>query len=90
MEEKTVLSRNGIVEVLYFPFQSRVRFDSPNEDLDDEWNLIESWIKADQQDNAPEEVSGFFFSSHDFWCKYRTSEPPSSLFSFDAHLSSLP
>lgn len=64
--ELFVLSRNGVVEIMYLPFNSRVRYDSPNKDLDTEWNLIENWIKQDQKD-APKEVSKGYFSSMDFW-----------------------
>lgn len=65
-EEKMVLSRNGVIQVMYFPFSSRVRYDSANKDLDAEWNLIEQWMKDDQKD-APAEVSRGYFSSEDFW-----------------------
>ena len=71
--EKMVLSRNGVVQVMYFPFNSRVRYDSANEDLDDEWHLIEKWIAADQKD-APVEVSNGYFSSMDFWWYDTNSE----------------
>ncbi|CAB9514430.1 dispatched homolog 1 [Seminavis robusta] len=66
-QETSVLSRNGVVEVMYFSFNSRVRYDSPNEALDSEWNMIEDWMNSDRNDNAPEEASNAFFSSHDFW-----------------------
>lgn len=71
--EKMVLSRDGVVQVMYFPFNSRVRYDSSNEDLDDEWNHIEKWMKDDQND-APVEVSRAFFSSMDFWWYDTNSE----------------
>ena len=71
--ENMVLSRDGIVQVIYFPFNSRVRYDSSNEDLDDEWNLIEKWMN-DDQDGAPVEVSKAFFSSMDFWWYDTNSE----------------
>lgn len=65
--DTSVLSRNGVVEIMSFAFNSRVRFDSPNSELEAEWNLIEDWMKNDQKENAPEEAANGFFSSSDFW-----------------------
>lgn len=61
-----VLSNNGKVKIIWFAFGSRVRWDSPFDDLDDEWNRIENWfdIKAA---SAPSGVKKAFFSSEDFW-----------------------
>lgn len=69
--DKQVFERNGIVEILIFPFNSRVRFDSPFDVLDKEWKAIESWMKQSQQ-NAPDGVKNMYFSSDDFWW-YETS-----------------
>ena len=66
VDETMVLSRNGVVEIMFIPFNSRVRYDSPNSELDSEWNLIENWIK-ERQRQAPKEVSKAFHSSADFW-----------------------
>jgi hypothetical protein len=60
-----VFERNGIVEIIIFPFNSRVRFDSPYGVLDKEWKAIESWMKRSQQ-NAPDGVENMYFSSDDF------------------------
>jgi hypothetical protein len=62
--EKSILARNGIVEIMSIPFNSRVRYDSPNSELDAEWHLIEDWMN---QQPAPAEVSNAYFSSPDFW-----------------------
>jgi hypothetical protein len=61
-----ILQRNGIVDVMYIPYQSRVRYDSPYDALDDEWNNIERWMNNASK-NAPDGVSGMFSTSEDFW-----------------------
>lgn len=65
--ETSVLSNEGKVKIMFFPFLSRVRWDSPFNDLDEEWNLIESWMKRTNEDRAPAGVNKMFFSSMDFW-----------------------
>jgi hypothetical protein len=64
--EMSILSRNDKVEIIFFPFNSRVRYDNQYDKLDDEWKLIEKWM---EQENiqAPSGVSRAFFSSEDFW-----------------------
>jgi len=64
--DTTVLSRNGIVEIMYFEFQCRVRYDSPYDTLDKEWHLIESWM-SNERAIAPSGVNALFHSSEDFW-----------------------
>jgi len=64
--ETSILPRNGEVKIIHFDFSSRVQYKSPNKELEAEWNLIESWIQNESQ-NAPTEVSRFFFNSLDFW-----------------------
>jgi hypothetical protein len=64
--ETKILSRNGEVQIIFFPFASRVRWNSPYDDLDDEWNMIEDWVNA-QANTAPAGVANFYFSSSDFW-----------------------
>ena len=61
-----VLQRDGVVEVLVFPYQSRVRYDSQHDVLDEEWNMIESWLDT-QTENAPIGVKHVFQSSEDYW-----------------------
>jgi hypothetical protein len=64
--ETSILSNEGKVRIIFFPFISRVRFDSPFDELDAEWNLLEEWTKATNSD-APTGVNKMFFSSMDFW-----------------------
>jgi hypothetical protein len=64
--ETKILSRNGEVQIIFFPFASRVRYDSPYDDLNNEWNMIEDWMDA-QASTAPAGVANFYFSSSDFW-----------------------
>jgi len=64
--EQSLFLRNGVVEVIFFFFQGRVRFDSPFQDLLKEWDLISNWLSAEQE-AAPEEVNKMFQSSIDFW-----------------------
>lgn len=66
VEETSVLSNEGKVKLIFFPFLSRVRWDSPFNDLDNEWNLVENWMN-DAKERAPPGVNKFFFSSMDFW-----------------------
>jgi hypothetical protein len=64
--ETRVLSNEGEVKIIFFNFASRVRWDSPFEDLDDEWHRIEKWFD-DSAKSAPAGVNKFFSSSNDFW-----------------------
>ena len=60
-EEVYILSREGVVQIVYFPFASPVRYDSPNSQLDDEW------FKEDQSTVAPVEANKTYFTSFDYW-----------------------
>jgi hypothetical protein len=64
--ETTILSRSEKVQIMFIPFQSRVRFDSPFDVLGDEWQLIEDWMVA-QNNAAPEGVSRGYFNNFDWW-----------------------
>jgi hypothetical protein len=66
VEEMSILSRNDKVEIISFPFNSRVRYDNQYDELDDEWKLIEKWM-VQENSQAPSGVSRAFFSSEDFW-----------------------
>jgi hypothetical protein len=67
-EEMTILSRKDKVAIIFFPFSSRVRYDDHYDILDEEWNLIEDWVKRQYQtQNAPRGVRNGYFSSDDFW-----------------------
>ena len=65
-EEMYILSREDKVQIMYFPFSSRVRYDDHFDALDKEWNLIEKWMKR-QNREAPQGVRKAYFSSDDFW-----------------------
>jgi len=65
-DEMNVLSRSGVVEIMYFPFASRVRYETPQEKLDEEWHRTEDWFDKIQE-TAPEQVKKAYFSSLDFW-----------------------
>ena len=49
---------------MYIKFNSRVRYDSPYEDLDDEWHLIEDYM---QSLSRPPTARNGYFTSEDFW-----------------------
>ncbi|CAB9509808.1 dispatched homolog 1 [Seminavis robusta] len=66
VDDYRVLSRDGIVEIIFFEYASPVRYDSPSDKLDEEWHATEDWL-TEVQKSAPPEVSKAFFSSHDFW-----------------------
>ena len=61
-----VLQRDGVVEVILFPYQSRVRYDSKFAELKDEWNMVESWLDS-HSEGAPVGVGKVFQSSDDYW-----------------------
>lgn len=54
------------MRIIYFPFASRVRYDSPNDELDHEWHLTEAWFK-EHREKAPQGADKVYFSSHDYW-----------------------
>ena len=64
--ESSILSREGMVTVIFFPFTQRARYDDPNDILDAEWHLTEDWFD-DYQLSAPEEANKAYFSSEDYW-----------------------
>jgi hypothetical protein len=64
--ESSILSNEGKVRIIFLPFVSRVRFDSPFDVMESEWNLVENWTK-DTAASAPAGTNKFFFSSMDFW-----------------------
>lgn len=65
--ETFILACDGKVEVIYFHYNSRVRFDSPYDDLDNEWNTIETWMNNERATAAPATASGMYFTSEDYW-----------------------
>jgi hypothetical protein len=67
VRELSILAREGKVKVMFIPFRSRVRFDSPFDDLDREWKDIEIWLGSQAVNGAPEGVSDMFHTSEDFW-----------------------
>ena len=64
--DQWVLQRNGVVEIILFPYQSRVRYDSPYDVLDSEWHLVEKWMN-EQSGKAPAGVKKMYSSSEDYW-----------------------
>lgn len=66
VEDSRVLSNDGQVKIIWFQFASRVRWDSPYDDLDEEWHRIEKWFNK-KKEGAPVGVNNAFFSSLDFW-----------------------
>ena len=66
VQETSVLSYKGKLQILFFPFTSRVRYDDHYDVLDDEWHLIEKWIQSHNK-FAPDGVKRGYFSSFDFW-----------------------
>jgi len=66
-EESTILSRDGVVVIMYVPFRGRIRYDMPNSVVGEEWQLINDWMESYQTRNAPFEVSKGYISSAHFW-----------------------
>ncbi|CAB9518411.1 dispatched homolog 1 [Seminavis robusta] len=63
--ERTILAWDGIVKVIFFGYKSRVRFDSPNKLLGEEWRLVEDWMEQDSE-NAPDGVGSPFSTALDY------------------------
>jgi hypothetical protein len=57
-----VFHRNGVVEMMMIPYQSRVRYDSAFSVLTDEWNLIESWMDDRSKIMHPGVANSMFVS----------------------------
>ena len=66
VQDTRVLSNEGKVQIIWFQFTSRVRWDSPFDDLDNEWKRIEHWFDT-KSAIAPVGVENAVFSSSDFW-----------------------
>jgi len=66
MNEYSILSNNGKVKIILLNFISRVRGEDPFDDLESEWNTIETWM-SETAKTAPSGVKNFFFSSFTFW-----------------------
>jgi len=65
--EVQVLSRDGKVAIMYFRYEGRVRYDSPFDDLDKEWNLVDGWFADENKNNAPASANKSYFTSEDYW-----------------------
>jgi len=65
-EDSWVLQRGGTVEIILFPYQSRVRYDSKYDILDDEWHMVETWMSV-QSNTTVDGVKEMYSSSEDFW-----------------------
>ncbi|KAG7351347.1 sterol-sensing domain containing protein [Nitzschia inconspicua] len=66
VDETSILSRNEIVQIMFLPYNSRVRYDSFFDILKAEWELIEDWMAA-MNTVAPSSVNKGFSTSFDFW-----------------------
>lgn len=60
----SMLARAGKITVITFRFGSRVRFDSPQDELDREWNLINDWMMNNE---GPAGSGSPYYTSEDFW-----------------------
>ncbi|CAJ1969356.1 unnamed protein product [Cylindrotheca closterium] len=65
-EEDTVLSVDNKVRIIMMEFAIRIRFDSPFDDLENEYNTIDGWMTA-KSATAPETANKVIFSSQTFW-----------------------
>ena len=59
-----VLAKAGKITVLSMEFSSRIRYDSPQSELEHEWNLINDWMMANK---GPDGAGNPYFTSEDFW-----------------------
>jgi len=63
--EGAILVRNGEVAIMRIAFQTRVRYDSPYDDLNSDWNALEDFMEEHRQ--GPAGLSGAYHTSEDFW-----------------------
>lgn len=63
-EDQYILSRDGVVKVVRIAFNSRVRYNSPQDFLSSEWHAIENWM---QSQDAPPGMTNAYFTSFDWW-----------------------
>jgi len=49
---ESILTRNGVVQIIYFKYRARTRFDDPFTELDEEWKLVERYMD-DWRQKAP-------------------------------------
>ena len=61
------MPRNNTIEIIYSNHQSCVRFDAPYAELDQEWKLIESYIKGWKLGAPNNGVNKNFQTSIDYW-----------------------
>mmetsp|Transcript_5011 Transcript_5011/g.14599 ORF Transcript_5011/g.14599 Transcript_5011/m.14599 type:complete len:1206 (+) Transcript_5011:1375-4992(+) len=66
VKDTSILSRDGIVEIIVIPFGSTVQRDNAVGVLKNEWHLIEDWMDA-KNDEAPDGCNRAYFSSVAFW-----------------------
>ena len=59
-----MLAKEGKITIMTIRFNSRVRFDSPQAELEDEWNEINDWM---MNNKGPEGSGSPYFTSEDFW-----------------------
>merc|ERR1711935_1221624 len=63
--EDSVLSMDKKVRILYIEMVSRIRFDSPFDNLENEYKMIDDWM-ATKSLSAPETANKVIFSSRTF------------------------
>lgn len=66
VSDDRILSNEGKLRIVWFQYKTSVRFDSPFDDLDLEWNAMNDWFNSIFSD-APTGVGKAFFSNADFW-----------------------
>lgn len=66
VDETSILTRNDKVQIMFLPYNSRVRFDAFFDILKNEWELIEDWMTI-MNGNAPKSANKGFSTSFDFW-----------------------
>jgi len=65
-EEYDILSLDGKVKIISIKAGIRIRFDSPFDDLANEYETIDNWMTASSS-SAPETANKAIFSSQTFW-----------------------
>ena len=69
VRERQILSRHGKVTIILYEFGGRVGFRDGYTALEDEFNLVEGWMKSKiyKESTTPDGVNNGFFISGNYW-----------------------
>eukprot|EP00546_Thalassionema_frauenfeldii_P001802 CAMPEP_0178935532 /NCGR_PEP_ID=MMETSP0786-20121207/24609_1 /TAXON_ID=186022 /ORGANISM="Thalassionema frauenfeldii, Strain CCMP 1798" /LENGTH=1026 /DNA_ID=CAMNT_0020613713 /DNA_START=1680 /DNA_END=4760 /DNA_ORIENTATION=- len=62
----SVISRNGVLTIMYIPYTQNIFLYSSYAALNTQWHLTEKWLTTENE-NAPPGINKFYFSSFEYW-----------------------